>query len=111
MGPQPQECQGPQQELEETRNRFSSRVPRGSMALLDFGLLVSKSVKEYMNTFLSFHGGSDGKESVCNAGDPGSALGSGRFPGEGNGYPLQYSCLENPMTDEPGGLQSMGSKE
>ena len=42
-------------------------------------------------------GGSDGKESACNVGDPGSTPGSGRFPGEGNGNPLQYSCLENPM--------------
>ena len=40
-------------------------------------------------------GGSDGKESACNAGDPGSIPGLGRSPGEGNGYPLQYSCLEN----------------
>ena len=39
--------------------------------------------------------GSDGKESACNAGDPGSIPGSGRSPGVGNGYPLQYSCLEN----------------
>ena len=44
-----------------------------------------------------FIGGSDGKESACYAGDPGSTPGSGRSPGEGNGYPLQYSCLENPM--------------
>ena len=41
--------------------------------------------------------GSDGKASVYNAGDLGSLPGSGRFPGEGNGNPLQYSCLENPM--------------
>ena len=41
--------------------------------------------------------GSDNKESVCNAGDPGSVSGSGRSPGEGNGNPLQYSCLENSM--------------
>ena len=40
---------------------------------------------------------SDGKESTCNEGDPGSIPGSRRFPGEGNGNPLQYSCLENPM--------------
>ena len=40
-----------------------------------------------------------GKESACNAGDPGSAPGSGRSPGEGNGNPLQYSCLENPMVE------------
>ena len=44
-----------------------------------------------------FPGGSDGKESACNAGDPDSIPGSGRSPGEGNGNPLQYSCLENPM--------------
>ena len=44
-----------------------------------------------------FHGGSDGKESACNVGDPGSIPGSGRSAGEVNGYPLQYSCLENPM--------------
>ena len=42
-------------------------------------------------------GDSDGKASVYNAGDPGSIPGSGRSPGEGNGNPLQYSCLENPM--------------
>ena len=44
-----------------------------------------------------FHGGSDGKESACNVGDLGSIPGSERAPGEGNGNPLQYSCLENPM--------------
>ena len=41
--------------------------------------------------------GSDGKASVCNAGDTGSIPGLGRSPGDGNGSPLQYSCLENPM--------------
>ena len=44
---------------------------------------------------LSIHGGLDGKESTCNAGDPGSIPGSGRSPGERNGYPLRYSWLEN----------------
>ena len=44
-----------------------------------------------------FPGGSDSKESACNAGDPSSIPGSGRSPGEGNGYPLPYSCLEKPM--------------
>ena len=47
--------------------------------------------------FLGFPGGSAGKESPCNAGDPGSIPGLGRSPGEGNGYPLQCSCLENFM--------------
>ena len=45
--------------------------------------------------FMGFPGGSDGKESACNAGDLGLIPGLGRSPGEGNGYPLQYSCLEN----------------
>ena len=45
----------------------------------------------------SFPGSSDGKASAYNAGDPSSIPGSGRSPGEGNGNPLQYSCLENPM--------------
>ena len=44
-----------------------------------------------------FPGGSDSKESACNAGDPGSIPGSGRSPGKGNGSPLQCSCLENSM--------------
>ena len=44
-----------------------------------------------------FSGGSDGKESACNAGDLGSIPGSGRSPGEGNGNPLQYFCLGNSM--------------
>ena len=44
-----------------------------------------------------FPGISDGKESACNVGDPGSIPGSGRFPGEENGNPLQYSCLESPI--------------
>ena len=44
-----------------------------------------------------FPGGSDSKESACNAGGPSSIPGSGRSPREGNGNPLQYSCLENSM--------------
>ena len=47
-----------------------------------------------------FPGGSDGKASACNAGDPGSIPGLGRSPGEGNGNPLQHSCLENPTDGE-----------
>ena len=45
----------------------------------------------------SFPGGLDSKESACSVGDPGSIAGWGRSSGEGNGNPLQYSCLENPM--------------
>ena len=50
-----------------------------------------------LSRFVNFPGGSDGKASAYNAGDPGSSPGSGRSSGEGNGNPLQYSCLENPM--------------
>ena len=49
---------------------------------------------------MGFLGSSDGKVSAYNAGDLGSIPGSGRPPGEGNGNPLQYSCLENPT--DPG---------
>ena len=49
---------------------------------------------------MGFPGISDGKESACNAGDPGSVLGPRRFLGEENGYVLQYSFLENSMDRE-----------
>ena len=48
------------------------------------------------------------KNLPASVGDLGSISGLGRSPGEGNGNSLQYSCLENPMEQEPGGLQSMG---
>ena len=58
-------------------------------------------VQKYVQILLpGFPGGSVGKESACNAGDTGdvcSISGSGRSPGEGNGNPLQYSCLGNPV--------------
>ena len=56
-----------------------------------------KTITTQWWTYWDFPGGSDGKESACNAGDPSLILGSGRSPGEGNGNQLQYSCLENPM--------------
>ena len=49
------------------------------------------------HTLLGFPSGSYGKVSACRAGDPGLIPGLGRSPGEGNGNPLQYSCLENSM--------------
>ena len=52
--------------------------------------MISKRVQGFLR-------GSDGKVSACNVGDPGSIPASGRSPGEGNGNPLQHSCLENPM--------------
>ena len=59
---------------------------------------------------LGFPVGSEAKASACNVGDLDSIPGSGRSPGGGHGYPLQYSCLENSWTEEPGGLQSMRSQ-
>ena len=49
------------------------------------------------------------EESAYNAGDPGLIPETGRSPGEGNGYPLQYSCLENSIEEKLGGLQSIQS--
>ena len=74
--------------------RFLFTAPRGKSKQLIF---VSVSLKYSSFTLLceGFPGGSDGKKSACSAGDPGSIPGSGRSPGEGNSYPLQYSCLEN----------------
>ena len=59
----------------------------------------TKQIKKYMHVyvFMGFPCGSAGKESICNAGDLGSIPGLGRSPGEGKGYPLQYSGLENSM--------------
>jgi len=62
--------------------------------------------------FLGFPGGSDGKESACNAGDLGSISGLERFPRGGHGHPLQYSCLENPHGQRSlAGYSPWGHKE
>ena len=63
--------------------------PPGKPPLVKWNLLLATS--------MDFSGSSDGKASAYNAGDLGSIPGSGSSPGEGNGNPLQYSCLENPM--------------
>ena len=68
----------------------------------DYYALCCKVVSAQTNiltdiALFGFPGGSDGKASACNVGDPGSIPGSGRSPGEGNGNPLQDSCLENSM--------------
>ena len=61
---------------------------------------------------MAFPGGSDSKESACNAGDPGSVPGSGRSLGGGHGNPLQYSCLENPHGQRSlAGYSPCGGKE
>ena len=60
---------------------------------------------------MGFPGGSDGKESACNAGYLGSIPGSGRSPGEGSGNPLQYSCLEIAMDRGAGRATVLGVAE
>ena len=61
------------------------------------GEVKPRVIRSPLYTSMGFPGGSDSNESACNAGDPGSIPGLGRSPGEGNGYPFQYSCLENSM--------------
>ena len=69
--------------------------PPGKSKDVAFISILFLFMAEYYS--IDFPGGSDGKASAYNAGDPGSNPGSGRSPGEGNGNPLQYSCMENPM--------------
>ena len=83
-------------------NVVSGRPAYFSALTLEFWGLAPKEI--------GFAGGSEGKESACNAGDLGSIPGSGRCPGEENDYPLQYSCLENSIAEEPGELQFTGSQ-
>ena len=71
---------------------------KGDMPLMPFlPKLLTSSIKEIA---LHHPGGSEAKASACNVGDLGSIPGSGRSSGEGNGNPLQYSCLGNPMDRE-----------
>ena len=64
---------------------------------INLGLPTCMTSFYFSHCFKGFSGGSDSEEFTCNAGDLGLIPGSRRSPGEGNGYPLQYSCLENPM--------------
>ena len=81
------------QTLYHLSHQGSSKTPKMIAILFNRYLLRTYYV-------LNFSGGSDGKASAYNEVDPGSILGSGRSPGEGNGNPLQDSCLENPMDGE-----------
>ena len=71
-------------------------VAKSQALLKDFTFFLSPSPTKDFPT-KDFPGGSDSKASVYNVRDLGLIPGLGRFPGEGNGNPLQYSCLENPM--------------
>ena len=79
--------------LEKCLFRFSAHFLIGCLILHCIGCSYVLEI----NPLLGFLGGSDGKESACDVGDPGSVLGLGRSPGKGNSNPLQYSCLENLM--------------
>ena len=77
---------------------FQARVLEwGAIA---FSAYLHRLLKPFWFPLLGFPGSSEVKVSVCNMGDPGSIPGLGRSPGEGNGNPLQDSCLENPMDRE-----------
>ena len=82
---------------------------------LKFCVSIGGFLRDGILVFKGFPGGAEVKASACNVGDLGSIPGSGRSPGEGNGNPLQCSCLENLMDRgawwELGGLESTGSKE
>ena len=76
--------------------------------------MASSTRKFLINLWIKVNPGlscsSDGKESACNAGDPGFIPGAGRSPGEGNGNPSSILAWRIPWTEEPGGLQSRGSQ-
>ena len=76
-------------------NKIKLKLGTEEMYLSIIKAMYDKTMADIVHK--SFPGGSDGKESACNAGDLGSVPGSGRSPGEGNGNPLQYSCLEDSM--------------
>ena len=71
--------------------------PSDRRLLQSYHLLGGAPTPAHSCVYLGFPGGSDGKESACNPGDPGSIPGLGRSPGDGNGNPLQYSCQEKSM--------------
>ena len=77
------------------------------LIMLNWFIVLFRPIISYPS---DFPGGSDGKAPCLQCGDLGSVPGLGRSSGEGNGTPLQYSCLENPMDGKPDRLQSMGSQ-
>ena len=81
-------------------NTFCDSITQRKQSLMIFLISVCVDIHTVpccLSTALGFPGGSEVKASVCHVGDLGQIPGLGRFPGEGHGNPLQYSCLENPM--------------
>ena len=88
---------------------FNLPVSEHSISLHLFRYLISFTVSLLFSSYRSgFPNSSPGKESTCNAGDLGSIPGLGRSSGEGNGYPLQYSGMENSMDCTVHGSQRVG---
>ena len=87
----------------------SSLSPRSQISSKTF-ICLHIAFKSMIHLSSGFPGGLVVKNLPANAGDEGSIPESGRSPGEGNSNPLQYSCWEIPRTEEPGGLQSIGSQ-
>ena len=85
---------GPTDLGERTSGAGLQIIPRNSLSLMPSVQMLLQNNYQKLKAFLSFPGGSAGKESARNAGDLGSIPGLGRAPGEGIGYPLQYSGLE-----------------
>ena len=100
------------------QRHVASCLHKSRMTVREYKRLIKELKKKKKKTPTAednVHGfpcGSDGNESTCSAGDPGSILWPGRSPGEGNGCSLQYSYLENPMDwiEEPGRLLSVESQ-
>ena len=91
------QCQLPRQQQHSLQTFPSgSRATRSNSSTTCIQVFQRDFILKEFHKSVGFPGGSDGKESACSVGDPGSIPGSGRSPGEGNGNPLQYSCLENP---------------
>ena len=82
----------------EKKNQGVTHVLTAYVSLENALITLSGGTSSTISSFEpELPGGSEDKASACNAGEPGSIPGLGRFPGGGNGNPLQYSCLENPM--------------
>ena len=79
------------------KNTFGRMVPMDLLNCEKYNIYKVKQNKARYAYTWGFPGGSHGKEFACNVGDPGLLPGLGRSPGEGNGNPFWYSCLENPM--------------
>ena len=86
-----------------------SMVKNLSLLYIEFISLLYTRIYLLYTVVVGFPGGSAGTESACNAGDPGSILGLGRYPGEGIGYPLQYSwaSLVAQMVKNPSVIQKI----